>query len=514
MNSRRIFASLLAIFLAAMAPHRASAQTVDSPQVLTSGQAVTGLADVQNSLRYFKLSVPANSTNATFSIGGTGDCDIYVKLGSVPTINSWQFRPYTSSSNETVSIPNPTAGDWFIMLRGYRAYGGLTLRGSFTTGGGATQTAAAPTFSPAPGTYNAQVNVALATTTPNAVIRFTTNGNAVTATSEVYNAPIIVGTTTTVRAATFATGYNTSTAVSGTFIINSGTGITTLTSAVPVTGISGTTNTMKYYKLVVPAGQTQLNFKTVGAIGDCDLYVRRGAQPTIQTYDYRPYTGGSNEDVLVANPAAGDWYVMLHAYSAYSALTLTGTFSGTVISGQPDLMVPASSLNPRISNETFDANSCDVLEGTITAGTHKLLRFTTESRNIGTGDLTLGSPASNSSFEWGQCHGHYHFASFASYRLLDGAGNVVRTGRKVGFCLMDVSRHDSSANPSARYTCSNQGIQAGWADIYSSGLSGQWVVVTGLTPGTYVLEIVIDPMNVIPEANESNNTTRQNVVIP
>ena len=91
---------------------------------------------------------------------------------------------------------------------------------------------------------------------------------------------------------------------------------------------------------------------------------------------------------------------------------------------------------------------------------------------------------------------------------------MVRTGKKVGFCLMDITRIDSGANPSASYTCSNQGIQAGWADVYSSNLSGQWVDITGVPAGNYVLEIIMDPMNLIDELDESNNTGRLNVTIP
>ena len=56
--------------------------------------------------------------------------------------------------------------------------------------------------------------------------------------------------------------------------------------------------------------------------------------------------------------------------------------------------------------------------------------------------------------------------------------------------------------------------QAGWADVYSSNLSGQWIDITGVPAGTYVLEIVMDPMNLIDEADETNNTSRIHVTIP
>ena len=64
-----------------------------------------------------------------------------------------------------------------------------------------------------------------------------------------------------------------------------------------------------------------------------------------------------------------------------------------------------------------------------------------------------------------------------------------------------------------RFSCEVQGIQAGWSDIYSSGLPGQWVNITGVPPGSYVLEITLNPDGILPEADLTNNTTRVPVVI-
>jgi hypothetical protein len=244
--------------------------------------------------------------------------------------------------------------------------------------------------------------------------------------------------------------------------------------------------------------------------GDCDLYVRRSAQPTTSTYDYRPYLSGSNETVSVSNPAGGDWFIMLNAYTAYSGVTLTASYSATA---KPDLMPYLGALNAYTSTETFNSNVCDVTEGLVSSGTRRLLRFSTETRNIGTADLVLRSPANNPLFTYAPCHGHYHFNNFAEYRLLNSAGQQVATGQKVGFCLEDVSRWNSSANSRAQYDCDYQGIQAGWSDIYSHNLPGQWIDITGLPAGTYVLEIQLDTADRIAESDETNNTARAQVVI-
>ena len=59
--------------------------------------------------------------------GGTGDADLYVRRGAQPTTTAYDYRPYLSGNNETVTVNNPTAGTWYIGIRGYAAYSGLTL---------------------------------------------------------------------------------------------------------------------------------------------------------------------------------------------------------------------------------------------------------------------------------------------------------------------------------------------------------------------------------------------------
>ena len=74
-------------------------------------------------------------------------------------------------------------------------------------------------------------------------------------------------------------------------------------------------------------------------------------------------------------------------------------------------------------------------------------------------------------------------------------------------------RWDSSAASNAKYTCSNQGIQKGWGDLYNSTLDGQWIDITGVPDGSYTLEIEINPAHLIQELNYDNNVTRVPVVI-
>lgn len=180
----------------------------------------------------------------------------------------------------------------------------------------------------------------------------------------------------------------------------------------------------------------------------------------------------------------------------------------------PDLIINSNAVNPRIVVQTFSSTDCDVVEGCITAGTHTLLQFNTESWNIGDADLVVGNPTNNPLFYFSPCHGHFHFDNFATYNLLDQSGRVLVRGHKQAFCMEDVLRWNPNANPNRIYDCSYQGIQKGWADVYAAGLPCQWIDITGVPPGNYLMQLIINPDNLLPESNTNNNVTYYPVTIP
>jgi serine protease len=81
------------------------------------------------------------------------------------------------------------------------------------------------------------------------------------------------------------------------------------------------------FTMEVPAGATDLTFDMSGGTGDADLYVKFGSAPTSSSYDCRPYAGGNNESCPIANTQAGTYYVKLVAYSAYTGVSLSGSFT-------------------------------------------------------------------------------------------------------------------------------------------------------------------------------------------
>lgn len=80
--------------------------------------------------KHYTLDVTAGSSSLNAAItGGSGDADLYVRFGSEPTTGSYDCRPYRNGNEETCSVTNPQAGTWYISVRAYSTYSGVTLTG-------------------------------------------------------------------------------------------------------------------------------------------------------------------------------------------------------------------------------------------------------------------------------------------------------------------------------------------------------------------------------------------------
>lgn len=107
--------------------------TLAAPAPLTNGTPVSGLAAATYQELHFAIEVPAGATALQLAIsGGTGDADLYVRFGATPTRTSYDYRPYLDGNAETVTPSPVRAGTYFVMLRAYAAFSGVTLRASYT----------------------------------------------------------------------------------------------------------------------------------------------------------------------------------------------------------------------------------------------------------------------------------------------------------------------------------------------------------------------------------------------
>lgn len=205
----------------------------------------------------------------------------------------------------------------------------------------------------------------------------------------------------------------------------------------------------------------------------------------------------------------------------------------------PDLVMDQNLLSTQIyvSEEQYTSSSCTVVEGVVSRpGKQVVLRFNSSSANVGQTDMFIGDPSQCPQlFEFSSCHQHLHFRDYTAYRLWTEAGyaswaalrdpsspaNVgvnadllaaatasgdLISGHKQGFCMVDSAQYSASAGPAKYLSCSNnQGISVGWEDVYAPQLPDQFIQITSLVEGTYVLENQVNPDQLLPEADFSNN---------
>ncbi|XP_076857350.1 protein-lysine 6-oxidase [Brachyhypopomus gauderio] len=139
--------------------------------------------------------------------------------------------------------------------------------------------------------------------------------------------------------------------------------------------------------------------------------------------------------------------------------------------------------------------------------TRVLLRFPQRVKNQGTSDFLPSRP--RYAWEWHSCHQHFHsMAEFCHYDLLDASTQSrVAEGHKASFCL-----EDTSCDPGhyRRYACTShtQGLSPGCYDTYNADIDCQWIDITDVKPGKYILKITVNPGFQVPESDYNNNIVR------
>ncbi len=129
----------------------------------------------------------------------------------------------------------------------------------------------------------------------------------------------------------------------------------------------------------------------------------------------------------------------------------------------------------------------------------------------------------------GDGHNHWHVQNVAYYELYSatGQGSVLRRDSKVGFCFFDTNAYRLSlpgAPGGRRYVqsgCGTQsslfvknGLSVGWSDVYPWNIGLQWINVTGLPAGEYLLKLTANPKGEFEELSMKNNCNWTRIRIP
>jgi hypothetical protein len=184
---------------------------------------------------------------------------------------------------------------------------------------------------------------------------------------------------------------------------------------------------------------------------------------------------------------------------------------------------------------------------TTTIAGHRLLRYTAEIVDVGNGPFEargsrpdtstptfavkqriyddaggyVNVPTAATMYWGGDGHNHWHLTDLEGGVLtrLDN-GVQVGTSAKEGFHFADNTPFDLSlpnAPQTAQYTsCGGNscrisalhvtmGLSVGWADIYAASVNFQWIDITDLVNGKYVLTVTADPSHFFEETDNANN---------
>ncbi len=303
--------------------------STDTGSVLQNGVAKTGLGAAQGTTLNYTMSVPAGASNLKFTIvGGSGDADLYVRFAAAPTTSTYDCRPYLSGNTETCNIASAQAGTYYVMLRAYAAFSGVSLTGSYSTGG------------------SNQIPVANFSNTVNGLtVNFsdTSTDSDGTIASRVWNFGDGSTSTVTNPTKTYASAGTYSVAL--TVTDNQGAS-NTMTKSVTVSSAptinectatdtralgqnckrsnrSGSAGNYNYLFINMPAGVAQLKVTTSGGTGNANLYVSTNGWATQTNYQYVSSNAGNDESVTIQSPPSGYIYISLYGVTAFSGVTVT-----------------------------------------------------------------------------------------------------------------------------------------------------------------------------------------------
>jgi hypothetical protein len=229
-------------------------------------------------------------------------------------------------------------------------------------------------------------------------------------------------------------------------------------------------------------------------------------------------TLGAVAAIGIAACVAAERPVTLHQHDSQPVANIINT--DLDLKGTPNLIVRDDVLRSEwlVRDENLSATACSVIEGGITPGLRRLIRFTVMTPNIGDADIFIGDPndyfqgGQSDLYEFAQCHNHYHFKHYALYELVqknsDRPETVWRAAKR-GFCMLDTDPNPAHMGEPARannfFSCGtqsspgNQGISHGWADTYRWFLAGQFFVLDGgdgqpvVPAGKYYIRITVNP---------------------
>ncbi len=187
--------------------------TTSDYEVYITASSTNGYINIQrtdNTGDYYGASSSGNSKN-TGRLYSTGNSNETNLLPEWANESNNQFKLSANVTGQYKHLKYNTGSPRFAF---YNSAGEKIVFYKKTNSG---NTVAAPTFSPAAGTYFSTQNVAITCATSGATIYYTTDGNDPTTSSSVYSSPIAISQNTTVKAIGVKEGYTNSSVATATY---------------------------------------------------------------------------------------------------------------------------------------------------------------------------------------------------------------------------------------------------------------------------------------------------------
>jgi hypothetical protein len=331
-------------------------------------------SDSVNDLWRFNAVQAAPQTAATPAISPTAGT--FTSTQSVTITDSTAGAAIYYTTNGTTPTATSTLYSGAISVSATETIEAIAVAAGFTNSAVASVSytinlpaAAAPTFSPAVGTYTSAQNVTITDNTAGAVIYYTTNGTTPTAASTLYAGAISVSSTETIEAIAIAPGFANSIVSTAAYTIN-------LPAATPVISPAAGTYT-----------STQSVTITDGTAGATIYYTTNGTTPTASSTVYGGAISVASsetiEAIAVANGfsnsavASASYTINLPAatpvmspvagtYTSAQSVTITDATTGAAIYYTTNGTTPTASST--LYSGTISVSSTETIEAIAIAG--------------------------------------------------------------------------------------------------------------------------------------------------
>ncbi len=328
------------------------------PVVVANNVPETPLTDTKGNMKMYKITVPASMTSLMISTsGGTGDCDIYTRFAAAPTLAEYYAKSTGPGTDESITIPDPKAGTWYIMVYAYDDYAGVSLLATYGTDLPGKAEGFAILSSPPVRTDRIRMSwTAVPDSTNYEIWRSDVNDvglafklDTIDAINSIYSDVFTAAGEYHyyywVRAINAFGAGEFSDYAYGT---NTTSGVVVLPNGKAITLISETAGSLKTFKIApLDALQTLLEVTVSGGTGDCDLNIVKPDGTLIK----KSIHSSTNEFVQISGTPlpTGDWFIYLYGVTNYSGVSLMAKFSNiTALPAAPKVTATDGTYEDRV----------------------------------------------------------------------------------------------------------------------------------------------------------------------